>query len=174
MLNGTRGIVFKVLCWVVEQRTPPRSGGRKGGSLVALANESDHLPLAADTFAVKTEFGSPRVDPNSYGSTLFTAFKGSSFTGGPGPHPFKGSCSRGSPFGGAPIPTVAAGHAEAGTVKDDHGAGPGIAAALKMMPPIGGDSLNTRSSHCIWWSCTAMTASCIQAELLCQLSERSS
>ena len=143
------------------------AGGRKGGSLIALAGESDHIPLTPDTFAVKTEFGSPRADParTSYASTLFAA--GASLSAstpfaqaGPPltttgrPSPFKGcragmgaaaagqaafdSQSFDDTFGG--VHFAAEGHAEPAAVQRSLSGGrhgPGMAAALMMMPTAG-------------------------------------
>lgn len=143
------------------------AGGRKGGSLITLAGEADHTPLAPDTYAVETEFGSPRADParTSYASTLFAA--GASLaastpfaqTGAPltitgSPSPFK-SCSAGvgpttagqaaydsrsfdDTFGG--VHFAADGRAEPAAVQrslSGKNSGRGMAAALMMMPIVG-------------------------------------
>lgn len=142
------------------------AGGRKGGSLIALAGEADHTPLAPDTYAVKTEFGSPKADParTSYASTLLAA--GASLaasnpfaqTGAPmttgSPSPFTGCSADMGPtaagqaaygsrsfddtFGG--VHFAAEGRAEPAAVQrslSGKTTGRGMAAALMMMPTGG-------------------------------------
>lgn len=139
---------------------------------MALDDDTDHTPLAVNTFRVKTEFGSPRADPSrhSYGATLFaaTSFNAAPFPSVGSPNPFKGNGSKGSPFASSPVPNTppaggqtdydsqtfdhafggahfpSAGHAEAAVVQQSHGQdGAGRGmAAALMMMPTIGDHPN--------------------------------